>query len=31
MNQEYSVKTSINDIETKQDKNFNLYFKLAVK
>jgi hypothetical protein len=28
---ELSVKTSINDIETKQDKNFNLYFKLAVK
>lgn len=31
MNQEYSVKTIINDIETKLDKNQNLYFKLSVK
>ena len=31
MNQEYSVKTTIQDIETKLDKNQNLYFKLLVK
>ena len=31
MNQEYSVKTTINDIEPKLDKNQNLYFKLSVK
>ena len=31
MNQEYSVKTSITDLETKLDKNQNLYFKLSVK
>ena len=29
--QEYSVKTTIQDIEVKQDKNQNLYFKLLVK
>ena len=31
MNQEYSVKSTIQDIEVKQDKNQNLYFKLLVK
>ena len=31
MNQEYSVKTTITDLETKLDKNQNLYFKLSVK
>jgi len=29
--QELSVKTTIQDIEVKQDKNQNLYFKLVVK
>jgi len=29
--QELAVKTTIQDIEVKQDKNQNLYFKLVVK
>jgi hypothetical protein len=31
MNQELAVKTTIQDIEVKPDKNQNLYFKLLVK
>ena len=31
MNQELSVKTTIQDIEVKQDKNFNPYFKLSLR